>query len=269
MANLTHRDPPRSGVAGLPRSSTSDDTPRDGLVGIDDELREEMSRLAAANSDLMKSIRARHESTDEVSKLRAENADLRRRLEGVEELVAALADGDTPTQAAPWEERQREYESLLEEKSEVIRALHQKIQELQEEGGEALEAPRDRRANADMDEVEQLRAKLIEERQRLQDDEEALMVQMREMEMAMSRDRAELSRQRNELQRIHSDIMREVEQAGRDTGLRDRLLAMARRPQDASRPKTMMSISLPDEQALPAEAPKKKNSGLFRRLFGG
>ena len=70
MANLTHRDPLRNGVTGLPRTSTSDDTPRNGLVGIDDELREEMSRLSAANSELMKSIRARHESTDEVSKLR-------------------------------------------------------------------------------------------------------------------------------------------------------------------------------------------------------
>jgi chromosome segregation ATPase len=266
MANLTHRDPIRSGVSGLPRTSTSDDTPRNGLVGIDDELREEMSRLAAANSELMKSIRARHESTGDVSKLRAENADLRRRLEEVEQLVVSLGEVSESSTPAPWEDRQREYESLLEEKSEVIRALHQKIQELQElqEEGDATHHARDARNNADMDEVEQLKAKLEDERQRLRDDEEALMVQMRDMEMAMARDRAELSRQRAELQRIHGDIMREVEQASRDTGLRDRLLALTRRPQDQRGPKTMTDISLPEQVEQ-----KKQNSGLFRRLFGG
>src|SRR5207245_674653 len=106
-------------------------------------------------------------------------------------------------------------------------------------------------------------------RRRLQEDEEALMAQMREVEMAMSRDRAELSRHRAELQRMHGDLEREVEHASRDSGLRYRLLALTRRQQDQVRPKTMTALPQPAEQAPPPEPSKKQNSGLFRRLFGG
>ena len=61
------------------------------------------------------------------SLLRGENAELRARLE---ELEQALQTPESSEET--WAERQKEYEALLEEKSEVIRSLHMKIQELQE-----------------------------------------------------------------------------------------------------------------------------------------
>src|ERR1700677_2282359 len=63
----------------------------------------------------------------EVALLRADNAELRSQLEQNEQLMhAAVASEEV------WLERQKEYEVLLEEKSDVIRNLHQKIHDLQE-----------------------------------------------------------------------------------------------------------------------------------------
>src|SRR5207244_8585138 len=84
----------------------------------------------------------------------------------------------------------KEYENLLDEKSEVIRELHQRIQELQDRP--AGETPRE-------EELLALSEELDCERRQLKDDEEALMKQMRDMEVQMSRERAEFARQRNEL----------------------------------------------------------------------
>ena len=192
---------------------------------------------------------------------------MRRQLEEFEQLVASLDNVTEQSAPPPWEDRQREYESLLEEKSEVIRRLASKNSGI---AGIAGRAGRWRgaawpRANADMDEVEKLKVQLEEERRRLRDDEEALMTQMREMEMAMSRDRADYRASVPSCSGSIATLCGEVEQAGRDTGLRDRLLALTRRPQDQARTKTMTDISLPEQ----AEPQKKQNSGLFRRLFGG
>ncbi len=65
-------------------------------------------------------------------------------------------------------------------------------------------------------------------RRQLEEDEESLMQQMRQMEMAMSKDRAELARQRNEIQRMHNELNHEIEIASRDPGLRERLVALQR-----------------------------------------
>src|SRR5581483_2217525 len=73
--------------------------------------------------------------------LQRENADLRVL---VEELERRAQDGGTEGGHDPgWEERQREFESLLEEKSEVIRTLHQKIQELQSRPAAPALTPRE------------------------------------------------------------------------------------------------------------------------------
>src|SRR5262249_36263053 len=121
-----------------------------------ERLREEMKRLAAANRELLERSRnkpstlpapvktdvqntplecaesseethgelAPAEATDcnpdaDIETLSAENAGLRAR---VEELEALLANSTSAEEA--WQERQKEYENLLEEKSEVIRTLH-------------------------------------------------------------------------------------------------------------------------------------------------
>jgi hypothetical protein len=181
---------------------------------------------------------AESEATDAES-LRAENAELRRLLEEIERA---------------WGKRQCEYEELLEEKSEVIRDLHLKIQDLPQSESAPTSAP-------DQAVLVKLQRELEERRLQLEQDEEALMVQMREMEMAMSRDRAELARQRTELQRFQADLNRELEMATRDGGLRDRLQALQRRHQDPH-----PTSSDPSPQQTPS--PKKSNSGLLRRLFG-
>jgi hypothetical protein len=95
----------------------------------------EMQRLSAANQELLES--AYHEPAEvaatavtpseglELDLLRRENADLKARVEELEALTSGQAE-------KLWRERQREYEMLLEEKSEVIRALHQQLQEVEE-----------------------------------------------------------------------------------------------------------------------------------------
>src|SRR5207244_6842028 len=61
---------------------------------------------------------------DLVEQLSAENAELREHLTKLEQL---LADAQTMTQT--YEEQQKDLEKLLEEKSDVIRELHLKVQE--------------------------------------------------------------------------------------------------------------------------------------------
>jgi hypothetical protein len=189
----------------------------------------------------------------DVQQLRQENSELKARVEEME-----LA----------WLDSQREYENLLEEKSEVIRGLHQKIQELQTAGPLPAEiAPTD-----DLLEVQKV---LEEERQRLQQDEESLMVQMREMELSMAKERAELARQRTELGRLQAEFNREVELAARDVDLRERLNGLQRRPSPASprRQEQVLGAHRPaaTEPPSPSDStplPKKGNSGLLGRLFG-
>jgi DNA repair exonuclease SbcCD ATPase subunit len=293
MANVTQLDPNRTGVSGPPRHTPSDDTPRnepaDANAARAGETRD-MQRMAKENAQLLGNLRSRAEPADaaDLNALRDENAELRAKLQELEQLI----QGPDGIEAA-WTERQREYEALLEEKSEVIRGLYLKIQELQ--SGPAAVSPAEAANAAATDlpatsppptdlaatdvsakEVLDLQRQLEEERRQLKDDEEMLMGQMRDMEMAMARDRAELARHRAELQRLHSDLARELENANRDSGLRERLLALTRRPPPepvkakSPVPGTRAPGSkAPGEPAGPAGETKKSNSGFFRRMFGG
>jgi hypothetical protein len=101
------------------------------------------------------------------------------------------------------------------------------------------------------------------------------MQQMRQMEMAMSKDRAELARQRNEIQRLHSELNREIENASRDPGLRERLVALQRLQGEITgrKPAPTPPVSkahAPTGPVAPAEPgdDKRKNSGLLGRIFG-
>jgi hypothetical protein len=210
------------------------------LVNDDDHLRAELQRLVAAQAELLEASPERITDADELSQLRAENAELRSKLDEID-----LA----------WGERQREYENLLEEKSEVIRGLHLKFQQMQEEGG--VKPIMSQQPQEDLGE---LKRQLEEERRQVQEDEEALMVQMRQMEMAMSRERAELARQRTELQRQQADFNNEVEKAARDGTMRERLQALRKPNSPVGEATTAVSA--------PTPAPKKQSSGLLRRLFG-
>ncbi len=136
----------------------------------------------------------------EIARLEGENARLK---EAVAELQRALGEATAQADQA-WAERAREYESLLEEKSEVIRNLHRKFQEAPERP--AGNSPREEELLALSEELER-------ERRQLQEDEEAMMQQMQQMEVQMARERAELARQRMDLQRLQSEVQREVEKA--------------------------------------------------------
>ncbi len=228
-----------------------------------DALSEELNRLAAINAELVGRLRgaAVAASADksagvasaELDSLRRENAELHVRLEDLEQLLVATA-----TNEDTWADRQKEYEALLEEKSEVIRGLHVKLHELQEGTRRAANEPVPKE-----EELQQLKQELEEQRHQLQEDEESLMTQMREMELALSRDRAELARQRQELLRLQAELNREIEQAGRDSGLRERL-ASIRRAHDAAKKDATPTPSADAAKGVN----KQQGSGLFRRLFG-
>jgi hypothetical protein len=98
------------------------------------------------------------------------------------------------------------------------------------------------------------RADVAAQRLQLEEDEAALMQQMREMEMALAKDRAELARQRTELQRQQADFAREIEIASRDPELRERLAIL--------RPGQHENLRRDNQSA------GNKGSGLIRRLFG-
>jgi hypothetical protein len=214
----------------------------------------------------------------DVERLHAENEELR---QTVRDLQRTLEEAGAPG----WAEQQREYENLLEEKSEVIRALHQKLQELQQKV-QIAPTPREEELIALSDELDRERCRLQQERrsleqetEQLKEDEAALMQQMREMEIGMSRERAELARQRNELQRLHADIRHELELAARDATLRERLMPLQRRHHEmlhrkgaGGPPPAQPQGREPQPQAREVEpAPKEersKDSGLLKRFFG-
>jgi myosin heavy subunit len=203
----------------------------------------------------------------EIEVLRAENIALRDMVEELEKLLEEKLRAENT-----WTERQKEQEALLEEKSDVIRELHLKLQERP-----AAAAPREPAAIPREEELLALSEELEHERGQLKDDEEALMAQMREMEVQMSRDRAELARQRNDLQRLHSEILHEIELASRHAALRDRLQPLQRRHQEmlhqkgTEAPREAPPRAGPGPSSTstpPQEAPTKDSNGLLRRLFG-
>ena len=154
---------------------------------------------------------------DELSLLRELSATLQARVDELEQMIASNGEES-------WVELEREYEALIEEKSEMIRTLHHKNAELRERVGSApspiAPAPVAVEEPPDRQELLQLQREVQEQRKQMQDDEESMMAQMRQMEMALAKDRAELARQRAEMQRLHDELKHEMDVAARDGGLR-------------------------------------------------
>jgi hypothetical protein len=174
----------------------------------------------------------------ELDHLRAENAQLRA-LCG--ELEQALQEATQHPSGSGWEEQAREYEALLEEKSEMIRRLHQQLQEaqaaLQEADAQSSPAPAPRAHQGPVPREEELLAlseELERERRQLQEDEQSVMEQMREMEVGMAKERAELARQRNDLQRLQGEIRHELERLERNGALQSKIENLKTRLQDAT-----------------------------------
>ena len=123
----------------------------------------------------------------ELDQVRVENADLRQVVSELQQLVEEAHQAEQS-----WVEQQKEYESLLEEKSEVIRSLHQRLKGLEDQA-QVPPPPGEEELIALSDELERERCKLQQERRdleeesrQLKEDEETLMKQMREMEVSMS-----------------------------------------------------------------------------------
>jgi peptidoglycan hydrolase CwlO-like protein len=206
----------------------------------------------------------------EIEILRDENHQLRELVNELEKHLEELSTqgGDTPALAA----QHKEMEAILEEKTEHIRELHLKVQELELA---VKGAPKPAKVPHE-DELMRMQEELERERQQLQEDEESMTQQMRDMEIQMARERAEIARQRTDMQRLHGEIRHELELAARDATLRERLAPLQRRHQEVmnrrgSAPGT--AAQQPQAAPLPTATPvaepqaPRKDSGLLRRLF--
>jgi hypothetical protein len=155
-----------------------------------------------------------------VEKLYKENTRLVARVSDLERSLAAAAQSPRT-----WDEREKEYEALLEEKSEAIRELRAELQEYKDRP--AAVTPKE-------EELVALSEHLENDRRQLQEDEAAMEEQARQMEMNIARQRAEIARQRVEVQRMFADLQLELDQVMRESGLRERLAPLHRRAQEVA-----------------------------------
>jgi hypothetical protein len=201
-------------------------------------------------------------SNNLVDRLRGENLDLRERIAMLEEQL--VDKGISGIDSA-----EGEYTRLLEEKTDVIRELHLKIQELQATTTEqarhqAAELPNETDLIALSEELER-------ERKQLQEDERALMQQMRVLEVQMSLERAELARQRADVERLHYQVQHELELANKEASMRERLLPLMQQRQGLLRNGSAAPPPRTPKNGEPKPVPSQASgtgSGLFRRLFG-
>ena len=203
-----------------------------------------------------------------IDALKIENAELRQRLAALEENQQT-----TGAKAEDWGEQDREYARMMEEKTDVIRELHIKIQALQASTQSHASSQPAAQTAGEADLVA-LSEELERERAQLQEDEMQLMQQMRAMEVQMSRERAEIARQRADIDRLHVKMQDELEQASREASLRERLQPLMRQH------KVMMRSGSCEPPSRPVKVPAKAQdadaqapapattSGIFRRLFG-
>jgi chromosome segregation ATPase len=223
----------------------------------------------------------RREEVQELERLRDENDQLRALCL---ELEQALQESGTKNGEAT--EPVPEYESLLEEKSQAIRRLHQQVEDLQAAlvDAEVRAAEADHQTEAQPhngpapseEELLTLSEELENERRQLQEDEQTLMDQMREMEVGMARERAELARQRNDLQRLQAEVRHELERLERNGALQSKIESLKSKFQDvtARRGAARSDASAASAPSAPAPSvpeppsPPAKSTGLMGRWFG-
>jgi hypothetical protein len=216
----------------------------------------------------------------ELEGLRAENTELRNIIAELRQLVDEAAAKGEET----WAERQKEYETLLDEKNLTIQSMAEKVQELESRPPPGPPTPKEEELLAMSEELErerctlqQERRQVEEERNQLSEDEQTMTQQMREMEVQMAKERADMARQKTELQRIHDEIRHELEKIERNGQLNQRLGQLRQRYQEVSARSgggetpaggiASIPQSAPGVKDEPP-APKKKDSGLLRRFFG-
>lgn len=224
------------------------------------DLRKELDELSAANRQILDELRS-----DPTVNLDAQDS--------------ALAELPVYTEAQ-WQEREKAHQAEVEEKTDIILNLEAELDKIRTEGLPELSPEEIHDAV-----VKRMRAELEEQRRQFEEDEAHLMQQLRAMELALAKDRADLARQRAELHRLHADFQRELEHAGRHSELRERLSAFQRRHTETGKRASEPEVSqatIPTAVALtkhtPVDAPPaperdkqsggKQPSGLFRRIFG-
>jgi hypothetical protein len=221
----------------------------------------------------------------ELDHLRAENGQLHQLCL---ELEQALHDASQQGPVAELEARIQDYETLLEEKQQTICELHEQLQEARQLAAD-LEAGLEQDVPAQggtpqaprgpiprEEELLALSEELERERRQLQEDEQAVMEQMRQMEIGMARERAELARQRNDLQRLEAEVRHEIERAERSGGLQSRIENLKEKLQDATA-RRGAAPSAP-QQLPPPQSPQPSTStptpvpqgkpGIMGRFFG-
>jgi chromosome segregation ATPase len=233
---IPNPEPPSNNPSGLEAWSKEDLLPKD-----------QQSFGARPASGLKAREKAPAEQpadSTQLADLQAENTELRSIIADLQQELEAVSGKNEND----WTERQKEYEGLLDEKTELIRQLHIKIQEMEEQFRELQEhaakppTPKEEELMAMSEELERERCQLQQERRKLdeelrvyKEDSEALNGEMRQMEVQMARERADLARQRTEVQRISEEIRHELERIERNSGLNSRLEQLRTRHQDTTK----------------------------------
>ena len=277
------------------------------LLNPDDPLQKEMEKMLAKDPSFKKAVENVASETKEhrpkrahvaqeptpndpysdshqLLSLQKENERLQERVEELEHIVEMTTNQSDEI----WQEQQREYEAMLEEKSEIIRSLYQKIQKYKDKYAAAKSAMAEHEEISSQmpdisgdnplairQELAAMRDQIERDRMQLREDEHALEEQMRQMEISMSKERVELARQKNEIQRMYQELQREIDQADRDGNLRERLAQIQQNSRPDSHPGGsgfQPRRAMPTQQSLPeqnqqANKPRPK-SGFFGRMFG-
>jgi len=178
----------------------------------------------------------------ETDRLREESDQLRQDIAGLRRQL----DEAVQKNQAGFEERERDYETLLEEQSEEIRALYMRLQELEASKRPAAPPPKvapspahgnpelaDMAAELEQERLllEEQRQALHDEREQLRQDEDALMERMREMELQTAKSRSEMVRQRSEIQQQYNQIRTELDEARRTGAINERMKLLQREHQ--------------------------------------
>jgi len=230
-----HDMPDAGGVAGPAEEPWGADTPTNARLG---------TLNPHEHKELLASLRKEPRGGSRAAQLRGENEELR---VAIAELRQRIDDATAPQQGS-WEEREREFETILEEKSEEIRLLYMQIQEQERTQQEPAEPPPktadsdDESVNALAEELAQDQARLEEEREQVRTDreqvradEEDLERRMQEMELQTAKSRSDIVKARNELQRLYNEVRAELEQAKQGGAMSDRVANLEREAQELSR----------------------------------
>jgi hypothetical protein len=222
---------------------------RASLNQADVALREQRSELARMMSDLRELQAAiKKQQGADVHALIQENEELRQVLGEYESRVAEGTAKQAAGTSGELEEIKGENEllrKLLQEKESAELILRQQLEEMK---NEAPAKPPARAENMDLEsyetELNQFRQQLESDRAKLNKEFEQLRLRnaeldeaTREMEMAMSKERAELGRERIRLDRLREDVRSDVERVQREAGMRESLAPVNKLREEISQKK--------------------------------